>query len=269
MTLTDRQNRIALLLRSLDWYDLQPKSWTPELVRRQSKPGDGPSHRIECPACGGLKLRRIRGVLRPCEGCGGSIEADRPGCGWVAVDDYTERRIGDVRTHLETGRREIPCDVAGCDRGTVRTGPWRGDNDRCLHCDGRGKVEVTESQWRSARTGPGRMSAEVQWGGGGDPAAAAIDKRDAAGSYWQVGLALATLRLDLPRAYRTVARVYVEGSMEVDELSDPGRLAHDVGLAYLDRLLADVVLRVPNGIRAAERRRRDALKRRRRQEQAA
>lgn len=282
--MTTRHRDTVLLLGSIDpdgasWYDPVPETSTGNLVRQQAEPGEAATERVHCPVCWTNDLRMPLGMVQarswhggplvwtPCAVCGGDVDEGRPGSGWVEIDGMTERRIGDKRTHLETGLRTVPCDVAGCDRGTVTAGPWRGENDRCLNCSGSGVVEMTESQWRSARS---RLSAEAaNYGAGGDPVAAAIDRRDALGSYWELGLALGALRLELPRAYRTVVRVYIERSVSLNGAAET-RLAHDVGLAYVVRLMPEPIL-VPPAVRAVERRRcfEERQERRRGKERAA
>ena len=257
-----RRADTILLLSSLDpdgtsWYDHSIETTTGNIVRRFGVAGEGPTHRIACPSCGGDKRRRVRGFLVKCppepNGCDGK--------GWVAVDDYTERRIGDSSTHLETGTRYVSCDACGGERRHRNGEP-------CLKCRGSGSVPVTESQWRSARHLAAAADAS-EYGAAGDPVSAAIDKRDELGSYWELGLALGALRLELRTAYRVVASIYIDRRLELNGHA-PTRLAHDIGVAYVVRLMPDPI-KVPPAVRAVDKRRRyneRVLKRRSREEAA-
>jgi hypothetical protein len=76
-------------------------------VLRRALPGEGPSHRVECPACRGEGIVRDRFRREsPCSSCdGGNGAGPERGRGWVEVDDYTGRRVGSARTGQLVSRR--------------------------------------------------------------------------------------------------------------------------------------------------------------------
>ena len=256
-----RLAEIVLVLRSLSWFEAAPETSTGNLVRRNTKPGEVPSYRDPCPECGGDKWRRVRGVVRPCAWCGGDLEQGRPGRGWVERDGMTGRQVGSEATGELTPRIfALVCDACA---GEKR----HGNGKACLRCRGSGVVEQREDQWRANRVS---LSADARELSAGDPVCALLDRRadpEDLGVYWQAGLALGCLRLELPRSYRTIVRLYVEcdgeGSLLRSELGRAGQLRERVGLRYLSELMPDP-LHIPAGVRAVEKRRQYVLRQERR-----
>lgn len=258
VTLPPRLHQITLLLRSLDWYDLQPKSWTPELVRRQSKPGEGPSHRVECPACGGEGTHRVRGIDQPCEPCGGKWSGLtlKPGRGWVVVDAYTGRRVGTTETGLERSTRRVRCDACGGE-GSVSAGRWRGANNKCERCSGAGTIEAVLFQRFAATLETAREHT-------GDPVIDAGIRRRKAGSYDELLLLLAELRVNDLDAYRAVAKIDETDKRTLQQLAYDQRAMR--GLRFIVARMPDPI-RVPSAVAAVERRQRQFEKREERREQ--
>jgi len=156
--MTRRLRDIALLLGSiLDAPFAQPHSWTEQLVRRNAKRGESPSRRIECPNCDGMGHIMKRGFMVGCSRCGGQYEDEigvwHPsfaGRGWIEVDDYTERQVGSVRTEVIVQFKTVGCEVCG-GTGVTLAERWRGENNRCLRCNGGGRIEMLASHWRASR----------------------------------------------------------------------------------------------------------------------
>lgn len=241
-----RRLALTLLLRCLTDLDYSPPTWTGQLVQRQARAGEGPSERIACATCNGEGSVRKRRVPFLCTTCAGR--------GWVVVDAYTQRMVGTAETGIVQQVKALRCDACGGNGA-------HGNGRRCQVCNGSGWVEVPLQRLQACRT---PLSADAPELGVGDPVLAALERRDRAGDFDQLGLALGALRLELPRAYRTVVRVYVEASIEADELDEAGRLRHDVGLCYLLRLMPEEI-RVPTWAARNERRRRERLRKRRKE----
>jgi hypothetical protein len=183
---TDRYQQLLLLLRSLHDYDVTLPTSTGNIVRRQAKAGEGPTTKLECGDCRGEGGRRIRGVESPCEACGGQWLGKGkyvPGRGWNHVDAYTERKVGSAETELVSPSKRVRCDA--CDRGSVTAGPWRGENNKCLLCNGAGEVDAMLLH---------RVFVITEGRSSGDPRLDAIERRKEAGSYDELLIALGTLR---------------------------------------------------------------------------
>lgn len=246
-----RRLQITLLLRSR--YDLsyEPPTWTGQLVARQAKPGEGPSKKVPCPNCGGEKQRRIRGIPTPCELCVG--EKGKP-LGWVYVDGNINpefrRKLGTLETGIVTRYAVLRCDACGGEGA-------HGNGQRCLHCNGSGVVEIPVARLSSVRSSfasaPGRAS--------GDPIIDTLERREAAGSYAELNLALDLLRGDWLFSYRVLQLVYAHALAEPEQLGEENAVAHDFGLSYLSGLMPREI-RVPSWAARNERRRREKLKRR-------
>lgn len=241
--MTPRLHQVALLLRSLRDLEYSPPTWTGQLVARQSRPGEGPSKRSLCEHCNGEGHIRRRGLPFPCEPCSSR--------GWIVTDAYTERPIGSLETGVLTRLVAVRCDACA-GHGA------HGNGRRCDYCAGAGVTELPLQRLTAVRI---RLSADSSSLGAGDPVIACMERRERSGSYEELGLALAALRLELPRAFRTVVRVYLEASVELDSLDERGQLRHQVGLTYLSRLMPEEI-RVPSWAARNERRRREQLKRR-------
>ena len=244
-----RYLNLTLLLRCAGDLEYNPPTWSSTL-RRQSIAGEGPSERIDCNSCQGQGEIRRRGVPFLCEACAGR--------GWIVVDAYTRRIVGTEETGTVNRVKAVRCDACAGNGA-------HGNQQRCQVCRGSGWVEVPLSRLAAVRA---PLSADAPELGAGDPVLACLERRERAGDFEQLGLALAALRLELPRSYRTVVRVYVEAVYEVEDLAPYSLLAHDVGIAYVLRLMPQEI-RVPSWAARNERRRRERLKRKRSQEAAA
>lgn len=251
--MTPRHRNLTLLLRCLHDLDYTPPTWTGQLVARQSQPGEGPSTRIDCHTCRGQGEIRRRGVPFPCETCAGR--------GWVVVDAYTHRTIGTSETGVVQRVKALRCDSCGGSGA-------HGNGQRCADpphgCGGSGWNEVPVSRITAAHL---QISLDAPELGPGDPVLASLERREAAGDFTQLGLALAALRLEYRERYRLVVSVYVLGLREPDELPLDEVLRLQLALDYLLSMMPELI-RVPSWAARNERRRRERLKRRR-QETAA
>jgi hypothetical protein len=235
---------LILLLRTLGDFDYQPPTSTGAIVQRQAKAGEGPSERISCESCGGEGRRRIRGVERQCEPCSGR--------GWIVVDAYTGRRVGTAETELVDPRRRVRCDACGGDGA-------HGNGRRCSRCDGRGEVAAPERPVRPWRgQGIALLKADAPELGPGDPVIACMERRQLAGSYDELGLALACLRLEYRGRYRLLVGVFVEAEREVEQLHIDEALAVEQALRYLRGLMPEEI-RVPSWAARYEKRRRERV----------
>jgi hypothetical protein len=250
--MADRLGRVSLLLRSLVDLRFEPVTWSGAL-RRRAQSGEGPSRRVPCSSCGGEGAVRVRGIAARCGACAGR--------GWLVVDAYTLRPIGTPETGAVVRVKAVRCDSCG------GAGVF-GNERRCGRCGGSGWVELPLSRLVAARV---RLRADALELGPADPVVAALDagfagagrayrERVVAGSYEELGLALGCLRLEWPRCYRTVVRVYVEAVEEPEGLAGVSRFRHDLGLGYLERLMPEPI-RVPGWAARNERRRREGLRR--------
>lgn len=240
----DRQRQVVLLLRTLTDYDYQPKTWTGSLVGRQAVRGEGPSATIDCQVCGGEGKRRVRGIVTVCDECKGR--------GTVVVDAYTERRVGTLETDLVERVRWVKCDACG---GAGAHGNQR----RCERCPERpGWVKAPERPIRPFRGLAAPVTAEAPELGRGDPVIACMERRQLAGSYEELGLALGCLRLEWRHRYLLVISVYVEAEFEEDEAPGPTAMMLAESLGYLERLMPEEI-RVPRWAAGFEKRRRQAL----------
>lgn len=235
-----------LLLRTLTDYDYQPKTWTGALVQRQAVRGEGPSATIDCPDCGGEGKRRVRGIVADCDRCKGR--------GSLVVDAYTERQIGTLETDLVDRVRWVRCDACG-GQGA------HGNQRRCEYCPERpGWVKAPERPIRPFRGLSVPITADAPELGRGDPVIACMERRQLAGSYEELGLALGCLRIEYRHCYLLVVRVYVEAEFEEEQLpKDPRRLVTE-SLGYLERLMPEEI-RVPRWAAGFEKRRREAIRR--------
>jgi hypothetical protein len=255
--LSERERRVeavVLLLRSLHDYDLQPLGWTAKLVARQARRGQVASQKILCPACDGERERRVRGVLVACDQCL-SARSGKP-LGWIYVDanmnEPFRRKIGSEETGAFVRVHEVPCDACGGD-GSVTAGRWRGENNKCLRCGGSGKRISHHGKLRPFRG----SEAEPAAARSGDPRLDAMEERERAGSYRELGEALEALHGAWAALFRLVCEVYVHEAIEPEALEAP--LAHLLqgGLAFLEARMPDEIV-VPASARLYERRRRKA-----------
>lgn len=229
--MADRPALIVMLLASRgDWLWLNDP-------RSKAISGFAPAATHPCRTCGGVELvddfgqviRRRRGTGRvkdgfgrwqPCPACAGA--------GAVATDpmDASSGRLGSAdTTSTARPRRRVPCDACVPLGGNPREGgSGVVAGQRCPRCDGTG--------WRDLHVFELRLDPATA--GGVDPVTASIDRRDRAGSYHELDLALELL---LHRS-RTVwrATVAVHGPLL------------QLGVAFLETRLPDP-LRVPRDVR--------------------
>jgi hypothetical protein len=248
---SERQTQIVLLERTLTDFDYQPPTWTGALVQRQAKAGEGPSERVPCPDCGGEGERRIRGIPTLCARCKGS--------GLVTVDAYTQREVGSEEGGLVDRRGWVRCD--SCGGGAFGRAPGvHGNGQACRHCADSGRPGWVRAPEQKARPWRDRapLSAAADTFAAGDPVLACMERRVLAGSYEELGLALAALRLERGRLYRLNVGVFVEANREEDELDRYEALLVEEGLAYLASLMPREI-RVPSWAATYEQRRREQV----------
>lgn len=239
-----RRDRLILLLGS--WHDFLP---SPKGSLR-TVAGLAPGRRVVCPDCGfgdrrGFRVDRFKRSV-PCETCGGrfagpGVRAKR-GRGFVAVDAMDADRQPIRVEHGDVGTKPAPtklCDSCG---GTGVGGAHLDETGRefraaCDRCAGSGRRSVAVFD----------LALEPDRGDADTAAESAIERRAAAGSYFELDRALAELRSAWPSLYRAVVSAYVDGDEEARKL----RLV-EVGLVFLERRLPDPI-RVPAGVvRAAK-----------------
>jgi hypothetical protein len=255
VTRPERHQRIILLDRTLSDFDYQPPTWTGALVQRQGASGEGPTTRATCEACDGEGKIRRRGQWWGCAFCGGT-DAPLPlvgkeGRGWVVVDSYTERKIGTAETELVDRRRRVRCDACG---GAGAHGNGR----RCDYCNGSGTVPGPEQTMRPFRGANAALSANASDLGRGDPVLACMERRELAGSYHELGLSLACLRLQHRGLFRLHVRVFIEAICEEDDLDGSELFLLDQSLRYLEALMP-AEIRVPSWAPRYEQRRRERV----------
>lgn len=259
--MTRRLRDIVLLLGAiLDAPFAQPHSWTSELVRRNAKRGESPSRRIPCPNCTRPDEVNGRGYTvdkynhgQPCERCGAVIEQEQPlvfraGRGWIEVDDYTEKQVGSVRTEVILEIKTVACDVCG-GSGSTLAERWRGENNRCLRCNGGGKIEMLASQWRAARStwrsepGPDESS--------GSMVLDTMDARARSGSFDECAEAMEEMRRRWPSIFRLVCDTYIR----LDVVTAAERHAAEaIGLEFLSIWMPNEI-KVPGWVRQRARER--------------
>lgn len=230
-----RRSAIVLLLGSLGDFRFEPLTATGRIVRSGAGRAARATEWRDCGACAG-RGKSLRGVR--CDPCRGS--------GRVKVDQYTGERVAALEhvwtfaELLERDTRSVRCDR--CDgSGAVARG-------RCRSCDGSGRVVVPGS-WLSdperERSGDDPESAML----------AAVERRGEVGSYRELERALSRLRLADRGAYLGVVEAFVGGGVVGS--------AAERGLVFLEERMPEPVV-VPAGVRAADRRAADALRRVRR-----
>jgi hypothetical protein len=262
--MTRRLKDITLLLGALlDAPFAQPKTWTGQLVARNAKRGEAPSKRVKCPNCDGEGAIRKRGIMHGCTRCGGAdislmlpneatqcrLDYGGRGRGWIEVDDYTRRQISSVRTGLTVEWKTVPCDVCGGE-GVTLNRRWRGDNNRCLRCNGGGRLELTLQQWRATRTVTYTLDPSSN-GSSGDPVLDCMTLRLKSGSFDELLGALAELKTAWPALHRLTLERYVLGqNLRSERLQ---RLVDEGGLEFLSARMPDEI-KLPAGLRQRERR---------------
>jgi hypothetical protein len=250
MTRPERHQQIILLDRTLTDFDYQPPTWTGALVRRQGKAGEGPTTTQPCSRAGCEDgVVRIRGIERTCEQCSGR--------GLEVVDAYTERKVRTLEQEIESPDRMVRCDECGA---TGKSVWWRnGDelDNTCRRCWGAKVVPAPSHPIRPFRNGVS-LSANASDLGRGDPVLACMEKRELAGSYNELGLALACLRLQHRGIFRLHVRVFIEALCEEDDVDGSELFLLDQSLRYLDALMP-VEIRVPSWAKRFEERRRERV----------
>jgi len=251
---TRRQRQIADLLGAiLDAPFAQPHSWTEQLVRRNAKRGESPGRRIPCPNCEGEGWLPKRGIPHGCTRCGGEDVGLIPGSGqfardsgrgWIEVDDYTERQVGSVRTEVVIAVKVVGCDVCG-GSGVTLAERWRGENNRCLRCNGGGRLEVLASHWQASRS---RFEA-VALERAGDAVLDTMEARARAGSFDELGAALEALRRRWPALFRLVCDTYVVCK---DVSLEERHAAEAIGLEFISMNMPDEI-KVPGWVRRRRR----------------
>lgn len=225
----DRHHAIVLLERTLTDYDYIPRTASGAMASREKR-GEGPTATRECTAPGcNDGIVRVRGVPRECPACGGR--------GVEVVDQYTERKVNTAEQSAERPRRMVRCDACG----GVGTGPWWRVSDTelsntCRRCWGARVVPGPSHRIRPFREGQ-RLSADAPSLAAGDPVLAAMERRANAGSYDELGLAMAALRREHPPLFRLNVRVYVEAIVEPDEVDGHNAFLLVQSLHYLSHLM--------------------------------
>lgn len=246
-----KRERVILLLGSLN--DL---SYFP-LGSLKSTRGLTAARKTPCPDCSlagetergsGWVVDRFK-RRSPCVTCGGTEEPRKPGRGWVKLDgmdaDHAPVQAVDAAAAPTRPPRMVTCDACGGSGAGIPhlrdpLDPLSEYREPCGYCGGSGKrVAVDLRAWR------GREEAAESV----DPVTDAIERRNQAGSYHELELALALLTK--PQR-RVLDAVYVRGGEE----SPRSRAALDA----LVLLLPDE-LRVPGQVIGNARERRLQLRR--------
>lgn len=223
MSETRRERILALAWSLLDLLP-SPRCATGQLRAGQRREESG-HHRELCQACDGRGKRRDRFGRE--ELCGICL-----GAGRFWVDGVTLERTGPPSERVQTtvstrvASRRVWCDRCGGD------GVWK--HARCDRCDGTGKVSMPV--WADDEPGAVRVS---------DPVLSLLERRDRRGSWHELDLALADLRLTDGRAFRAFFAAHVTDGRKAGESPELER-----AYRFLDgRLPARV--RVPSDVQAA------------------
>jgi hypothetical protein len=259
--MADRRRQIQQLLATR--YD---GLWFPGGALRTDS-GLVPTKRVACPDCGSSETPgwRVDSFKRrtPCVTCGGKPgERPKGGKGVVAVDPMDSQRqvIGSSDTAASSRpRRRVKCDACQDIDGTP-TGVVKGE--RCTVCGGDG--------WRDLHRFD--LALDVREDVDVDALTASIARRDAAGSYHELDLALAgisrvvnkpliylALTVNATEARRLLDDLYLTRARDERSLTQFERALVDLALLYLDSRMPDPI-RVPADVIANDRLRRDAAK---------
>lgn len=246
-----RHRQVVLLLRTLTDYDYQPPTWTGSVVRQNAKRGELATAWIDCPACGGSGERRVRTVMQRCDECRGR--------GVVKVDPYTGRKGGTLESDLHDRVRWVICDGCGGPRPGRAPG-MHGNGQQCERCADSGRPGYVRAPSKPIRPwrGMARPTADAPELGPGDPVIACMERRQLAGSYEELGLALGVLRLEQLHVYRLVVQVFVEAATEEDDLDTRGETLLREGLQQIDGMMPEEI-RVPGWAARWEQRRRERI----------
>lgn len=244
----DRRRQIELLLATRFDFD-----WLPAGAIRTTS-GLAPTRRVPCPACAsgdrpGWVPERRNGVVKrwlPCTTCGGREATEtakaKRGRGFIAVDpmDSEQRAVGSTDTHATARpRKRVRCDACAGEGATAK--------GRCARCDGSG--------WRDLHQFD--LHLDLHESGELDALTAAIVRRDKAGSYHELDLALAgisrhvnkplrfaALTVNADRARRLLDQVYLTKTVTLMGLSAFDQALVELAMAYLDMRMPDPI-RVP------------------------
>lgn len=261
----DRRRQIELLIGSR--FDLL---WFPGGALRTSQ-GLAPTKRVPCPSCGtgerpGWLVEKRGGVVvrqTPCATCGGRAgERPKPGKGVVAVDpmDSTRSVVGSQDTHASARpRKTVKCDACQ-DANGKPTGVRR--NEPCPHCNGTGRRDLHVFDLRL----------DIRDDGDADPIDVAIDRRDDAGSYHALDLALAgisrhankplpylALTLNATLARRLLDEVFLYRERDRPSLSVFEQSLVELAIGYIDLRMPDPIV-VPRDVVLNARERQHTLK---------
>lgn len=237
-----------------------PETATGKLVRRQAKPKGRNWHWETCPTCRGEGKTRDRfSRQQTCETCKGRCR--------LQVDDYTGGRVVvHVDKTAEEAGDELPALLTFAEefrylleRDTKKvTCPFCNESGvykflRCEHCDGEGRVAVPGS-WLSEPEKPRSSGGDAV-----DVQLAALERRDEAGHWHALELAITELRRRAPHCARVLADVYESRQRELDELDDVDEIALRAAVLFLDLILPSPI-EVPGWVTKFEERRLEHLR---------
>lgn len=207
-----RRDRIRVLAWSLLDYLFLPRTATGALTAGDKR-APSPDRWEVCPACDGEQLQDRFGRPVACGRC--------QGAGRVRVDGYTGDQVATLTQPAppRVERSGCPwCQPLGqatrrFERLPRGTGVAR-RNERCGPCDGSGWVTFTRVD---------DLAVLAERAAARDPVLAAIERRDRAGSWHELDLALARLRRQQPRGHRLFWVCHVSFDRSPDELSPRSR----------------------------------------------
>jgi hypothetical protein len=277
--LPDRRRQIELLIATrfdLLWFPTAPGF----KATGKTKTGKRPSRFMPCERCGGYEVwrRGIRtahvngtGTVRdrfgrenPCEVCNGKgrVPWDEY-TGEIVVTDASEPKLGEL-IRRDTKRVKCPdCqDLSGRATGQVH-------GAGCRRCEGTGLAAVPGSWLSTPRLENGSDGSD----GSVDPLTASIVRRDQAGSYHDLDLALAGIshHVNKPPRYLSLTVNADQARRLLDELYLPPASKHfetlgvfeqalvELAMAYIDARMPEPII-VPRDVVANARERQQALK---------
>lgn len=242
-----RLRKTLLLLRSRDLYDAPTLTSTGQMIRTntQAEAGEGNEEWRDCPACGGRgRWVRRSGREEVCARCKGRA--------LILVDQYTGREIGSEKTEARSAAplRMVPCDACiGLDPKRER-GDGVVAGKLCERCSGSGWAPAFRAPIRPFRTGSDAGMVRDLVRGLNDPKLRAIVVKGALGSYNELSLAMAQLRVADLRAYRAAVRLETDRRSLREIRYD---LAAWFALHFLEMRMPEPI-RVPPDVVAIERR---------------
>lgn len=229
--MADRRRQIELLIATR--FD---HLWFPGGSLR-TQPGLAPSARVACPDCGhtdhpGWTVDSFK-RRTPCGTCGGHVTKTgkpRAGKGRIAVDamDAERKPVGSSDTSASARpRRTVSCDACAGEGATTR--------GRCARCEGTGRRDLHVFD----------LHVDVREEGGLDALTSSIVRRDQAGSYHELDLALAGVarHVNKPLEFRVVTDHAVQALRLLDELYLPPVSRELIGLSGFELGLLDLTMR--------------------------